>query len=203
MKKRLNNKGLTMVEILVASVLLVVVVVSLYSSIETYSNKEHIEYNKERIVKYKNLLTKEIQDDLIKKGLVDAKVSIVPLSVNGSAVTPETYTVNLHFRDDSTKILKVELVKAVDYHVTDEGINHNLDDSFVISYGNLDNMVQYPLPELGFGENLYKHKVQDLRIDDVNINTNNDILNIYIGFFHQDFGRKYNINIICPINYFG
>ena len=64
--KRLNNKGLTAVEILVCFVLMVILTVSMYGTVISYKNKQNIESDRDKIVAYKNLLTKEIQDDLIK-----------------------------------------------------------------------------------------------------------------------------------------
>ena len=72
--KKLNNRGMTAVEILVCFVLMSILAVSMYSSIASYKNKQSIESAKEKIFTYKNLLTKEVQDDLIKKGLVSADI---------------------------------------------------------------------------------------------------------------------------------
>lgn len=73
--KRLNNKGLTAVEILVCFVLMVILTVSMYSTVISYKNKQNIESDREKIIAYKNLLTKEIQDDLIKKRFNRCKIS--------------------------------------------------------------------------------------------------------------------------------
>ena len=72
--KKLNNKGMTAVEILVCFVLVVIISVSMYTTVSSYQNKQQIEAFKEKIFTYKNLLTKEINDDLIKDGLVTAKM---------------------------------------------------------------------------------------------------------------------------------
>ena len=60
----------------------------------------------------------------------------------------------------------------------------------------------YDLPDVGYGENQCGEKVLDLRINNVDINKDNNILTIYIGFYHPDLGTRYGINIVCPINYF-
>ena len=73
--KKLNNKGMTAVEILVCFVLVVIISVSMYTTVSSYQNKQQIEAFKEKIFTYKNLLTKEINDDLIKDGLVTAKIT--------------------------------------------------------------------------------------------------------------------------------
>jgi len=55
---------------------------------------------------------------------------------------------------------------------------------------------------IGYGENQCGEKVLDLRINNVDINKDNNILTIYIGFYHPDLGTRYGIDIVCPINYF-
>lgn len=77
--KKLNNKGLTTIELLISFVLLAILVASLYGTVETYKNRQSIEEFKDEIYTYKNLLTKEVQSDLIKKGLMDVKIESTPL----------------------------------------------------------------------------------------------------------------------------
>lgn len=73
--KKLNNKGITIIEILLCFVLVVGITSSLFSSLNSYKNKQQLESNRNAIVTYKNLLTKDIQDDLIKKGLKDVEIT--------------------------------------------------------------------------------------------------------------------------------
>ena len=70
---KLNNKGITTIEILICFVLLAVISTSLYNTVSIYRNKQILEGEKEKIYTYKNLLTKEIQDDIIKKRLIGAR----------------------------------------------------------------------------------------------------------------------------------
>lgn len=202
---KLNNKGMTTVEVLISFVLLAIIVVSLYGSVESYKNKENIESNKNQIMTYKNLLTKEIQDDLIMKGLIDATVKHTEIEIDaaGNVVNPEVYTVDLSFRDGTKSQLIVKRVLADDYGVDGlicdpESGNVGKNDSFSISYGPEDDLVEYELPDLGSGENDEGCVVKDLRISDININTDNDILSIDIRFYHPDFSTKYGIDIACP-----
>jgi len=67
---KLNNKGMTAIEILVTFVIIVVIVASMYDGIMALRTRETIASYKLSLVTYKNLLTKEIQDDLIKTGLL-------------------------------------------------------------------------------------------------------------------------------------
>ena len=67
MIKRLNNKGMTAIEILITFVIVVIIVISMYNGIMDLKTKETIASYKLSLVTYKNLLTKDIQDDIIKK----------------------------------------------------------------------------------------------------------------------------------------
>ena len=91
--KRLNNNGITTIEILICFVLLAVISTSLYNTVSVYRNKQILEMEKEKIYTYKNLLTKEIQDDIIKRGLINAvKNSSTKLTMkfsNGTSTTLE------------------------------------------------------------------------------------------------------------------
>ena len=92
---KLNKKGLTTIELLISFVLLAIIVASAYGTVESYKNKENIEEYKNKIYTYKNLLTKDIQRDLIKKGLMDVKIESTPLDAsNSSNIIPEKYKEN-------------------------------------------------------------------------------------------------------------
>lgn len=201
--KKLNNRGMTAVEILVCFVLMSILAVSMYSSIASYKNKQSIESAKEKIFTYKNLLTKEIQDDLIKKGLVSAEISE---TINETKGKPENlpskaFKVDFLFRDGSKKQLVINRRLASDYSVVDCA-SEKINDAFSIQYGEEGNLMTYDLPDVGYGENQCGEKVLDLRINNVDINKDNNILTIYIGFYHPDLGTRYGIDIVCPINYF-
>lgn len=96
--KKLNNRGITTIEILICFVLLAVISTSLYNTVSIYRNKQILESEKEKIYTYKNLLTKEIQDDIIKRGLTGAtKVTATKLTMS--------------FSDDPSNQTTLEVVK--------------------------------------------------------------------------------------------
>lgn len=197
MMKRLNlnNKGMTAIEILITFVLVVIIIISMYNTVLNYRNRQQLESYRESVLTYKNLLTKQIQDDLIKVGLTGANISY----------DERTYTtkVVIYLKDGTVKELLIKQQMAYDLDDADAAVNSgsDKDDSFMISYGAQGNATNYPLPDLGYSENVNNKKVYDFRINNLDINTNNNILTIYIGFYHHDLGKKYAINIVCPINY--
>lgn len=200
---KLNNKGMTAIEVLVCFVLAVIISVSMYTTVSTYQNKQQIESFKEKIYTYKNLLTKEINDDLIKKGLVSAKIE----QFTKNAVTGDTEALlEMNLRNGEKKCLKVISNKAYDYS-WDSSMDSSLpasqdkDDEFVIAYGNCDQETEYPIPDLGESLNPTGKRIYDLRINNVDISIENSLLNVYIGFYHPDLGTRYGIDIVCPINF--
>ncbi len=116
--KRLNNRGITTIEILICFVLLAVISTSLYNTVSIYRNKQILEGEREKIYTYKNLLTKEIQDDIIKKNLKSVK------DVTNNSLT-------LTFNDGSTAGLTVDKAgnkisyAGIDYPLPNFGKNNS------------------------------------------------------------------------------
>lgn len=197
--RKLNNKGFSTVELLVCFVLIVIITVSMYSTVSTYRNKQQIESYKEKIMTYTNLLTKEIQDDLIKRGLVSVSVSEAQDDYKHS----ESYAILMTFRDGSKKNLKIEriLARDYDYDASLDGSWEDNNDYFMISYGNVGAETKYPIPNLGYGENDTKKRVYDLRIQNIEVSTKNNILTVNVDFYHVDLRTRYGIHLVCPINF--
>ena len=189
--KHLNNKGMTIIEILACFIIVVIITSSLFVTLNNYKSKQQLESDRMEIIKYKNLMTKEIQDDLIKKNLKSATVEKEDITDHETI-----YTINLTFKDDSTNILKITkyLSAYSDEEITEE---NDINDYFSIEYNNIKNT----LPNIGYSTNQNDKTVYDLKFNNINIKTSNNILSIYIGFYHPNFGKRYAIDIVCPINY--
>ncbi len=200
--KRLNEKGMTTVEILVCFVLISIISVSMYTTISTYNNKENIEAVKEKIYTYKNTLTKIIQDDLIKKGLTNATINSQSIFSDSDGRGMQ-YTINMSFKDGSSKELKITRYLASSKMSEEEkdifnDSNKDNNDKFMITYDG----IEYPLPNVGSAKNIYDKTVYDLRLNNVYLNNSKGVLSIYIGFYHPELGKRYAIDIVCPINAF-
>lgn len=206
MIRKLNNKGMTVVEILVTFLLVAVIIVSLYDGIVALKDKETIASYKLSLVTYRDLLTKDIQDDLIKIGLSSAQTSSLSDGMG--------YRITMTLRDGSKRILEVKQqfgCNAVDTIEEDElcvkaGIEKDASDNFSISYGPEGDVVEYPLPNLGSEKinNLHSsgtHTISALRIHEVDISTANQVFSLRIILNHPDLGTRYSIDIVSPINY--
>ena len=192
--KHLNNKGITTIEVIICFILVVTISSSMFSTVAAFNEKRILEQYKEEIYTYKNLLTREIQDDFIKVGITEAHYDV---KVTGNQTT---HTVDCIMKDGTNRKLVIKQSFAYsDFHPSG---SRTTDDAFMISYGTQEDLIDYPIPELGYTTNENGHKVQDFSINNVLIKIENDnILRIYIGFYHPELTTRFGIQVICPINY--
>ena len=219
-KYKLNNKGITTIEVIISFVIVVILVSSLYSTISSFNEKRLIESYKSKVLTYKDSLTKKIQDDFTKIGISSATYSKEIVS------SAYVYQVDCSMKDGTARRLIItQRYTKSDTHPNGDPDNN---DYFMIEYGQPDltknetkdqnaNLIEYPIPDLGeskakntsstsSGDKTYYAK--DLVISNViislgndNIKQNSNILSIYIGFYHPELSTKYSINIVSPINY--
>ncbi|MBQ8132613.1 MAG: hypothetical protein IJ193_08990 [Bacilli bacterium] len=220
--RKLNNKGMTTAEILVSFILVSLISSILYTTVSNYNTKRQMENYKLQINTYKNTLTKTIQDDLIKIGVISANIK------KGTSGDKETFVINIELTDHTTRRLYIARTLADDYFMQIEGTTQaqrcshtsNKDDFFELYYGTpkypdintgspKDGLEPYPIPDFGYSlnhtqpeiKNCGQHKIFDLRVTNIRMNTDNKVLTLFIGFSHTQLGTKYAINISCPINY--
>ena len=207
---RLNRKGITTIEILICFVIVVIITISMYSVVSAYNEKRLLENYKEQITSYKNILTKEIQDDLIKVGLTAARYSREVVNATGTSIpVKNVYTVDMDLRDGTKRRLVVEqtLTKS-SYHPSGYANGStSVNDEFMILYGahnsDSDKLVEYALPDLGSYQVEETGAIaQDLSINNVLINIYDEkVLSIYIGFYHPELGTRYAIDLIGLIDF--
>ena len=210
---KLNTKGITTIEVIVCFVLVAVISLSMYSTISAFNTKRIEESYKSKILVYKSTLTKQIQDDFIKKGLVSAKIEE---TINNYK---KTYTLKCTLKDGTER----RLVIIQQSPRCPDGASIN--DYFMIKYGLPSKMEEYEVPDIGTTKKSCIEKngswdlisdpsgsinTKNLRISNVILNISNEntasditshVLSIYIGFYHPTLGNKYAINIVSPINY--
>ena len=207
---KLNNKGITTIEVLICFVLVVIITVSMYATLSSFNERKVLEGSKEKIYNYKNLLTKDIQDDLIKVGLTHVEHDMIV--DNGKTI----YNVLFTLKDGSKRKLVIEqFFAASSYRITG---SLDKDDYFMIKYGKPDDLINWELPNVGHSgydpylravcdvdapdRDVNCREIKDLSINNVYIDIVDDnVFSLYIGFYHPDFSTKYGINIVAPIDY--
>ena len=200
--KKLNNKGMTIIEVLVCFILVAIISTSMYNSISNFNDRRNLESMKEKVINVKNLFTKEIEDDIIKRGLVYASepspiigshyinsygLQSGPCGQNskvGSCVgNPDGKTVTLTFRDGSKK----EIIAARDTNGT----------NYIIAYGtpNGNDYIYEQLPNVGRNNGKLA-----LRVGEITMDTSDGILLVDIRFDHPQLSEKYGIKIVAITN---
>ena len=123
---KLNNKGMTAIELLITFTILSFVLVGMFDMVLNYKNKEQKESLRTSIMDYENKLQKTIQDDLIKRHLVNA---VVYNKTNASfQMTNDdgNYQTNLSIDSSNFNIIYGESGKEITYplpKITDLIIN--------------------------------------------------------------------------------
>ena len=213
--KRLNNKGITTLEVLLCFALVVIITVSMYTTISSYNDRRIIESYKEQIYSYKNILTKTIQDDFIKIGLTHVDYKKEKKNLGGSIGNNVTvHTLDCLLKDGSKRQLVIkQRLGYSSYHISGYA---NQNDYYMIEYGEPGHLVNYPLPDLGQSKvansgSSGTHIVKDLCINNIIIKIGNDadavdstdanVLSIQIGLYHPEVLTRYGIYIVCPIDY--
>ena len=223
---RLNNKGMTIIEVLICFVIISVVMMSLFSTVSAFNEKRIQESYRAKMYSFKNEWTSRIQEDFIKKGLSFAKITRA-IDDGGTK-----YTVDCTLKTGE----KRQLVIYQRFTLTPSRLNGNPDklDRFYMEYGPPGELYHEELPDLGKtnwactdtngvnckvgnsdpgeekcnGKQCYSQDFQinniQIRISNENEQTSNDhVITIYIGFTHPNFGTKYSIDIVCPIDFQG
>ena len=192
--KKLNQSGVTTVEILICFVIVVAITVSMYATVSSYNQKRILEGYKEKITSYKNILTKDIQDDFIKIGLSGITHK---REVDGIKTIN---TVDASLKDGTKRQLVIEqIIGKSSYHPTG---TPNTNDYFMIKYGDPEDLIEYELPNLGSYKEDDGSVIQDLSINNVLIQILDEkVLSIYVGFYHPELGTRYALNIVAPINF--
>ncbi len=225
--KRLNNKGLSMIELLVCFVIVAVIAITLLNTIMEYKSDEMTESVRSHILVYKNAITRVIQSDIINNKLVsyssvNKNCKIVEDKVIGvntcqemstgettSSETGEmkiiTLTFSRPFGNTSTSMKEKNLVivksDKLNYIVYPDVVN---DQENIILQD-----VRYTLDpfskvldvdtKYAASGSSRKKEYNDVRFLTTGLveNTNN-IFSLNIPIYYSEFGTKYSINIVAP-----
>lgn len=176
MIKKLNNKGITVVEILICFSIISVIVVSMFKTISNYKNKQDIESYKNEVITYKNTVTKAIMDNIISE--TNKNGSIKDLSIDEATGTIRFNTIDSGDGNSGS---------AISINKEEGNINYNPD-----CYGRgepKNEIFKIPdIPNLEFNEVIIKQ-------------TDENFLIVKVGFSHPDLGNGYDaLNLVIPIS---
>lgn len=119
---KINNKGLTLVELIVAFVILVMFLFGMLEIVLSIKSKASDELFSRDMLTFKDTLIKTIEDDLIKKELVNATC------VNNTSCT-------FNFANSMTSTLSVNTsTKTIEYN----GIKYEIPNPTLIYFGTIE-----------------------------------------------------------------
>lgn len=196
MVKKLNNKGLTAVEILVCFSIVSIVVVSMFKVVNNQRDKQTIASYKNSVTTYKNSVMKTIEDGIIKgegiKGVVFSEENS-----SSSEVLKVTLYLNKNPGTGSSMppYIIIEIFK--DNNDSDEN-NSFYNDYITYSYNNpggfgdeAEPLEKFPIPKV---PNLRLNLIKYSRADE-------EYFKLYVGLTQPDLGNRYSvIDIVEPIN---
>lgn len=185
--KKLNNKGMTLIEIIVCFVIVVVIVLSMLKVVNNYKDKQDIESYKSAIFTYKNTLTKTIWDDIIKhKGII--KYEDVTTNYNTYGIEIEY---KFYFRDGKSSMLTIfkRIVATKDVDRIDES-----DSEYYILYGPEGKQEKFEFPSI-YNVQFNQCVVNDIEFSGEGAKKKGKMIHIYVGIYNPDLqiGDKYNV----------
>ena len=112
---KLNNKGMSIIEIVLSFSLIMVMVVSMLTVVVNYRNKVQLSIKKLRMDTFKNTLTQDIQNDILTLGLKEINVYYSSDNDENSygeckILTDLSSCINLIFKDGTEKAFGVSKV---------------------------------------------------------------------------------------------
>lgn len=198
--KKLNEKGLSVIEIVLTFTLVMVIASGILTIIMNYRQKAQIEMKRLELVTYKNTLTKEIQTDILDRGIYE--INTGGLCTNTSSEYGGC--INLVFKDGVEKVLAVS--KLDDANSTNL---KNLLNNKYIKYGDTKYPIEDKLPdEIPDGrsskdfQNIYINS-DNFLTSDTAILQNGETVKIYsidIYIEHIDYDDDFGIHIVATNN---
>lgn len=173
MDKKLNNKGLTIIEVLVCFSIVSVIVIGMLKTVTNYKDKQDVESYKSDILTYKNMVTEEIMSDVIDGGGIksieessnDNNFNFTLNQSNGNAGSSDKRTLTVYKTDDGK--------------------------GSYIEYASVSGS--------GYDEKFEIPDVANLKFNEVRFEYDDDFVILFIDFTHPDLGNGYNaLNSVIP-----
>lgn len=121
--KEMNNRGFTIIEIIMSFSLIMILCVGLFLTATNYKNKQQLESSKRALQTYKTTLTADIQKDITEKGLKEIKTCT---SINNNCY-------ELVFYDSTSKKIQKSLDKSILYG----NVNYSVKEQSLTNIGKI------------------------------------------------------------------
>ena len=189
---KLNNKGMSIIEIVLTFALIMAMVIGMFTIIMNYRDKASLSLKKLEMDTFKNTLTKDIQDDILNLGVKEINTDGECSSIQGLS-----HCINIVYRDDSEKAFGTSKVDAN---------NKDSVENKFIYYDGEKYKLRDSLPDkIPSGRNILDF--QSITVEDNNILTTDstilsngeevDIYSIDVYVSHVDFDQDFGIHIVA------
>ena len=197
--KKLNNKGLSIIELLVCFVIVAVISVTLLNTVMEYKSLEQTENIKNNVISYKNVVTRVLQNDISNN-----KLSYFSISNNLTA-NDNIWTVDLFFLEPFGNSSSNIYTKTMEIHVNKTNNYIIYPDVVETNSGVVVQNVKYALEETskvrdydGKKDDTYSD-IRFLPLDNKNLVPNEEVFSLDIPIYHSELGSNYHIKIVAPL----
>lgn len=128
--KKINNKGMTVVEVIVTFSMLMILVIGMFKMVIEMKESSKKKQLQKDLYEYSDILRTTIQNDLIKKKLINALISD----------DEDKISLVLIFEDDSRKELIINYNKTIKY----DGKNYPIPENDVVEFNPSGNFNEMP-----------------------------------------------------------
>lgn len=194
---KLNNKGISIIEIVLTFSLIMIMVIGMIGIVFNYREKASVSLEKLDMHTFKNTITKDIQDDILEYGVKE-------INTNGECTnnTELNNCVNIVFKNGEEKIFGTSKIAV---GTSDEEIKKSIENKFLY-YDGLKYKLNDKLPSKKSSDREWTDfqmiKIQDSNIlsTDSMVLENGNIVIMYaidVYISHLDFDEDFGVHIVA------
>ena len=204
---KLNNKGLSIIELLVCFVIVAVISITLLNIVMDYSAFQETEHVKNVIKTYKNSVTKIIQNDIIRYGLTDVRVDdtnsdsdslklILTFKDLPDSISTKTKNLIVHVGSSENYISYEDTVKSGDTYINQE-VKYILPHTTKIYSDKANDSINNTSGKETKNDIHFRNLPEP--ITGTNSYVSNGVFYLYIPIEHSEVDETYGITIIAPL----
>ena len=205
---KLNNKGLSIIELLVCFVIVAVISITLLNIVMDYNSFQETEHIKNTIKTYKNTITRVIQDDITKYGLTDVQVDntntdddtlklILTFNNLPNPITTNTKNLTIVARNNENYIMYEDTVKGSDGNYFNQDVKYTLPSTTKIYVDDNTNEGNANTGKVEKNDIHFRGLPEPISGGEKFVQ--NDVFYLYIPIEHSEVDATYGITIIAPL----
>lgn len=204
---KLNNKGLSIIELLVCFVIVAVISITLLNIVMDYNATQETENIKNIIKTYKNTVTKNIQNDIIKYGLSKVEVDqtntdsdsvklILTFKDLPDSISSKTKNLIIHASSSDNYVLYEDTVKSGNTYIN-QPVKYVLPHTTKIYVDKANDSINNTSGKENKNDIHFKNLPEPITGTESYVS--NDVFYLYIPIEHSEVDETYGITIIAPL----